>query len=332
LENGKASRSASPSRRAVLPALALAGAAPGFASAATSSPEGPKVFAGYDQAALDAQFDQTLHAPNHQQILGRWRTNSDDARARLGNPLRLAYGPSAVQQLDIYRAAGPGLAPIVLFVHGGEWRRGSAQASAYAAEAFVRAGIHFIAVDFMDVEAAGGSLDALLKQLQEAVAWIFKHAADFGGDGRRIHIAGHSSGAHLAALLMQVDWAAEEGLPADVLRGGVCCSGLYDLDPVSRSDRSRYVRFTQDVVERLSPIRRPARLHHPVVLAYASLDSPEFQRQTLAFAAACKTAGRTVRVIRCEGYNHFEAIETLANPYSPLGRSALNLIARSENF
>jgi arylformamidase len=68
------------------------------------------------------------------------------------------------------------------------------------------------------------------------------------------------------------------------------------------------------------------------VLAYASLDSPEFQRQTLAFAAACKAAGRTIRVICCDGYNHFEAIETLANPYSPLGRSALNLVTRSEDF
>jgi len=306
------------SRRLVLPVIATA-----FLKTGVGQAKLPSV--SNDQRSLDAQFDHAIDAPNSQQVLGRWSTNSDEVRARLGEPLRMAYGSAPSQRLDIYKTANTP-APIQIFIHGGEWRRGSARASAYAAESFVQAGAHFIAVDFISADAAGGNLDALLAQLKEAVVWIYRHAPDFGGDNSRIHIAGHSSGAHLSALLLQTDWLAEFGIPADVLKSGICCSGLYDLESVSRSDRSQYVHFTPDVVARLSPARQANRIHCPLILAYASLDSAEFQRQTVNFAALCKAAGGNVQTLRCEGYNHFEAIETLANPFGALGRAALKLI------
>jgi len=312
------------SRRLVLPVIASAFMEPATGQAKSSS-ERTSVVPGNDQLSLEAQFDHAIDAPNSQQVLGRWLSNSDDVRARLGEPLRVSYGTAPSQRLDIYKAANTS-APIQIFIHGGEWRRGSARASAYAAESFVRAGVHFIAVDFVNADAAGGSLDELLTQLKEAVVWVYRHAAEFGGDKSRIHLAGHSSGAHLSALLLETDWLAEFNIPLDVLKSGICCSGLYDLDSVSRSGRNQYIRFTPDVVARLSPARHANRIHCPLVLAYASLDSAEFQRQTLDFAARCKIAGGSAQILRCEGYNHFEAIETLANPFGALGRAALMLI------
>ena len=311
------------SRRLVLPVIAGAFLETGVGQAQPSGPG--TTIASNDQLSLDTQFDHAIDAPNWQQVLGRWNTNSDEVRARLGEPLRMAYGSAPSQRLDIYKTASTP-APVQIFIHGGEWRRGSARASAYAAESFVQAGVHFIAVDFISADAAGGNLDALLAQLKEAVVWVYRHAPDFGGDNSRIHLAGHSSGAHLSALLLETDWLVEFGLPADVLKSGICCSGLYDLDSVSRSDRSQYVHFTPDVVARLSPARQANRIHCPLVLSYASLDSAEFQRQTLNFAELCKAAGADIQILRCEGYNHFEAIETLANPFGAVGRAALMLI------
>lgn len=58
-------------------------------------------------------------------------------------------------------------------------------------------------------------------------------------------------------------------------------------------------------------------------MAYGSLETPEFQRQSRDFAAAVKAAGKPMELMRCENYNHFELGETLANPYSPLARAAL---------
>ena len=52
--------------------------------------QAPKVFLDYDQAALDAAYDQSKYAPNLQQVLKRYATESELARSRLGAPRRAA--------------------------------------------------------------------------------------------------------------------------------------------------------------------------------------------------------------------------------------------------
>ena len=99
---------------------------------------------------------------------------------------------------------------------------------------------------------------------------------------------------------------------------------MYDLAPVALSKRSSYVKFTDDMVaqaERRSGILDG--LHTPLVLAYGTCETPEFQRQSRDFAAAVKAAGKPVELIVGEGYNHFELLETLANPYGLTGRAML---------
>ena len=101
------------------------------------SPRGPAVFLDYDQAALDAAYDQHAYAPNREQINERNVANSDVVRARIGQPQRLAYGSGEAEHLDFYPAA-PG-APVFVFIHGGAWRRTGIERYGFAAEAFVRA-------------------------------------------------------------------------------------------------------------------------------------------------------------------------------------------------
>ncbi len=98
---------------------------------------------------------------------------------------------------------------------------------------------------------------------------------------------------------------------------------MYDLKPVRLSARSAYVKFTDAMEDRLSTQRYLARIPCPVILAHGTKETPEFIRQTRDFAAALKAAGKPVELLVAEGYNHFEIIETLANPYGLLGRAAL---------
>jgi arylformamidase len=280
------------------------------------------VWRGLDQAALDAAYDQAAYAPNRDQVLARRSVASDAVRARLGEPLRFGYGPTAVEGLDVYATSRPG-APINVFIHGGAWRGGVARDSGYAAELFVRAGAHYVVLDFINVIEAGGNLMPMAAQVRRAVAWVRGNAAQFGGDPERIYVSGHSSGAHLAGVVLTTDWRGEFGLPADTVKGGLCCSGMFDLEPVRLSARSSYVRFTDEMEAALSPQRHLDRIHAPVTLAYGSFETPEFQRQSRDFAAALQAAGKPVRLLVAEGYNHFEISETLANPYGLLGRAVL---------
>ena len=315
-------------RRTVLAAASVLAATGGTALAqapgasAPARQKGPRVWLDLDQQDLDDAYDQSKYAANLQQIVKRYATNSEQVRARLGAPKRLAYGPTPIEGLDLYPTQKPN-APVHVFIHGGAWRSGLAKDAAYQAETFVNAGAHYLAVDFNNVVETKGDLMPMADQVRRALAWVYKNAASFGGDQNRIYLSGHSSGGHLAGVVLTTDWQKDFSLPKDVIKGGLCCSGMFDLKPVRLSARSSYVKFTDEVEQALSSQRRLEHLNCPVILGYGTLETPEFQRQSRDFAAAVKAAGKPVTLLVGEGYNHFEMPELLANPYGLLGRAAL---------
>lgn len=284
--------------------------------------KGPLVFLDYDKEELDAAYDQIPWAPNAEDLGERMDQQSAAALARLGPPRRFAYGSTAIERLDLYATKQP-KAPMNVFIHGGAWRGGDAAGSAYISETFVDAGAHFIALDFNNVTETNGNLVTMVEQVRRAVAWVYKNAASIGGDAARLYVSGVSSGAHLTAVVLTTDWTRDFGLPVDTVKGALCCSGMYDLHPVSLSSRGRYVTFTDDIVDALSPQRHLDRIVTPVIVAHGTRETPEFQRQNRDFAAALKAAGKQVTFLVGEGHNHFELQETLGNPYSLLGRAVL---------
>jgi arylformamidase len=292
-------------------------------STAQSSPraKGPIVWLDMDQLQLDDAYDQEVYAPNRAQIVERRLANSERARAILGSPQRMAYGPSEIEQLDIFRTARAD-APVNVFIHGGAWRRNRAADYAVQAELMIHAGAHCVIVDFINVDEAGGSLFPMAEQVRRAIAFVYRNAASFGGDPDRLFLSAHSSGSHLAACALTSGRRAEN-LPADMIKGAVLCSGMYDLKPVRLSKRSRYVAFTDQMQHELSPQRHLDKLTTPLILAYGTYETPEFQRQTRDFFAAVQAAGKPVQLIVGTGYNHFELLETLANPYGLIGRAVL---------
>jgi arylformamidase len=291
---------------------------------------GPAVWLDMDQTELDAAYDQSQYAANLKQITSRYATNSEAVRARLGAPRAYSYGSTQIETLDIYRTSRTN-APINIFIHGGAWRGGLAKNFAYAAELFVEAGAHFVVPDFINVIEADGNLMPMAQQVRRSIAWVYRNAASFGGDPKRIYVSGHSSGAHLAGVALITDWRRDFDIPEDVLKGALCCSGLYDLKPARLSARSSYVRFTDQIEHALSTGRHIEKIRVPVVVAYGTLETPEFQRQSRDFAAALRAAGKPVELVIGEGYNHFEMPETLANPYGLLGRAVLTQMGLSRS-
>jgi arylformamidase len=285
---------------------------------------GPRVFMDYDQAALDAAYNQATYAPHAGNVRKRFVLESGAVRSRIGEPLRVSYGPTDIEKVDIYKTSKLN-APIFIFIHGGAWHRGTAKGNAFPAEWIVKAGVHFIAPDFVGVKEAPDSLRTMVDQVRRSVAWVYKNAASFGGNAERIYLCGHSSGAHLAGCVLTTDWPAY-GVPKTIIKAGLCCSGMYELYPVSLSARRDYVKFDDAMIEQLSAIRHIDKIACPITLAYGTLETPEFQRQTPAFYEAVKKAGKPVKLIVGPEYNHHEIKETLGNPYGLLGRAALEMM------
>ena len=281
----------------------------------------PKVFLDYTQAELDRAYDQRAWAPTREDDLARHAAASAALRQRLSHRADVAYGSTAEETLDIFPAATSG-APVMVFVHGGAWRRRMKEEIHFLATPFVEAGAMFVAVGFAVIPTV--RLPGMVEQVGRAVAWVARHAANFGGDPDRIHLAGHSSGAHLTAVLLTEDWSRRFDVPNDVIKSGLCASGMYDLGPVLLSARSSYVMLSAEEIEALSPERHVERVRCPVVVAYGEGESPEFQRQARDFAAALKAAGRPVEVLRADGVNHFEMLDLLGTSDGMLARAAID--------
>jgi arylformamidase len=288
-------------------------------------PKGPAVFMDYDQVELDASYNQVTYQPLIAQVSRRLASNSEATRARIGAPRRVAYGPSEVEKLDVYRASKT-RAPVFAYMHGGTWRWGAAKNAAFPAEMFVNAGAHYVALDFAGVQAVDGDLGVLAAQVRRAIAWLYNNAASFGGDPERIYVGGHSSGGHLCSVVLVTEWEKEFGIPNTAIKGGLCMSGMYDLAPVRLSWRSNYVNFTDAMVDAMSPQRHIDRINAPIVVSYGTFETPEFQRQGRDFAAAIKAAGKEVTLLEVPNYAHLEMAETLGNPYGANGRAALALM------
>lgn len=287
--------------------------------------KGPLVWLDMDQIELDAAYDQRVYAPASENIRKRVRTASDEARRHVGEPRRVDYGPTPTEKLEIY-SAHKANAPIFVFIHGGAWRSGSAYDYGYAAELFVNAGVNYLALDFINAYEANGDIAIMAEQVRRGIAWIYSNAQQFQGDRNRLYIGGHSSGGHLCGVALVTDWQSEFGLPKDLLKGGLCMSGMYDLKPVRLSKRNTYVKFTDAMEHALSSQRHLDKLHAPVIVTVGSDETPEFIRQSRAFVGAINATGKPAELIVAPNYNHYEMAETLGNPYGPNGRAALRMI------
>lgn len=281
----------------------------------------PKVWLDMDQKALDAAYNQAVWAPNQDSVHARRAALASECFERR-KPQRFQYGESDLEGFDFYPGSD-GVAPVRIFIHGGSWRNGTSQTVAHLADTFCAAGAHFISMDFIQIDAAGGNLLTMVQQVRSGVAWIYRNAEKMKIDRNRFFVSGHSSGGHLCGCVSVTDWAKDYDLPADILSGSVLMSGMYELEPVSLSARREFVNFTPETIEQASSIRHLLHLHCPVVVGYGLDESPEFQRQSREMYEALVKAGKQAELIALDGTNHFEMLESFHNPHSFLGRAAL---------
>jgi arylformamidase len=317
------------SRRSILGSAAAMITTPAIAQQCRLGPpehhKGPAVFMDYDQLELDAAYDQSYYEPLDGQTYDRLVSNSTATRARIGPPRQAAYGATEIEKLDVFRTDRE-KAPIFIFIHGGNWFLQTAYNFGYAAEMFVKSGAHYVVPDFASVKDVQGDLNVMAAQVRRAIAWVYKNAATFDGDPDRIYIGGHSSGGHLCGVALVTDWEKDFGVPATIVKGGLCISGMYELTPIRLSWRRSYVNFTDTTVDAMSSQRHINKLLAPVTVVYGSLETPDFQRQNRDFAAAIKAAGKPVQLIEGLNYTHSAMCESLGHPFGPAGRAALALM------
>jgi arylformamidase len=258
-----------------------------------------------------------------EETVKRWNALGSAFREASKVKADIAYGDSDLQKLDLYLPKRDG-APVLVFIHGGYWRNPLVNrvSCSFCFEPAVSEGALVAMVDYDLCPKV--TLDGIVAQLRRVCSWLWAHAREFGGDPAKLHIAGHSAGGHLAAMMAATRWRemAEE-LPADLVKSILSVSGLFDLTPLRRTSLNADLHLDAQMAVRNSPQHLEPATPLPVSLFVGARESEEFHRQSRSLADAWRNLGCETDFQAISGKDHFTIMESLAEPESQLARAVL---------
>lgn len=236
----------------------------------------------------------------------------------------LRYRDGERGALDVYRprsAVGP--LPVVVFFYGGGWREGQREDYEFVASELTRAGYIVVIPDYRlhpDVQFPAFVEDAAL-----AVAWVGNHIDSFGGDPARIAVAGHSAGAHIAALLaLDTRYLDAAGADAARVAAWIGLSGPYDFLPLDPGYLTEV--FPEDSRPQSQPIRYARADAPPTLLIHGGDDDTVWPRNSERMAARLADLGVPVTLHLYPDVGHARVVAALASPFDGLAPTARDII------
>ncbi|MCG8693774.1 MAG: alpha/beta hydrolase [Minwuiales bacterium] len=259
------------------------------------------------QDELEANFNPRIAVPDAETYLEDFAHRSEAERAELQPETDIRYGDGPRQMLDLFRAPEPN-APLHIYIHGGYWRALTKEDFSLMAPPLQDAGAAVVIMDYDLCPAV--TVDAIVRQTIDCIAFVARRAAAFGADPDRLFLSGHSAGAHLAAMALAHDWT-EEGLPADLVKGAVLVSGIYDPEPVLKLPVNEEVRLTPEIVTKVNAMARPPRGDVPILVAVGGDEPPGWIAQSVDYHTV---AGPDAEFMTVPGANHFSIAFDMADP------------------
>ncbi len=245
----------------------------------------------------------------------------------------IAYGADPLQTLDLFVPSSPGRHRLVVFLHGGGWSAGDKRLGVKIAGPIVNAGYALASVDYRLVpqtDPAGATEDAA-----RAIAYLLANAGKLGIDGTRFALLGHSSGAHMVALLgTDASYLKNAGVDPARLAAIIPMDGVFDVT----ANLTHYPRekplaaFGRDTVswKHLSPVELLASSSvHPRICVLHDDTNARFVEQASLFEAALRRAGANFETGVAHGLSHGEVAQTFSDPGTPMAPFVLGCLSRA---
>ena len=214
-----------------------------------------------------------------------------------------------MEKLDLFQPQGRSRA-LLMFIHGGYWRALDKKDHSFVAAELVKHGVTVAVPNYALCPSV--TIEEIVRQMLQASAWLWRNGGNFGAPYNRVHVAGHSAGGHLTAMMLAALWpSVARDLPKKVVSGGLAISGVYDLrDIVNVPSVNDDVRMTAAQAWKWSPMSLPPATDAPLYLAAGEKELPPFVDQNRAFGQHWKKV--LAQDIPCPDDNHFSILEKLA--------------------
>ena len=284
-----------------------------------------KVFMDWTYSQLNDQLNQGPYlppAPELKKILDTLSENGAKVRAKYP-PKTISYGTSANEKLDVFAPANAKDLPVMIFIHGGEWSMGTKELYSSLAVPFIQSNAICVVVGFDNIPP--NTMSGLVGQVRSAVTWVYKNAKQIGADPNNIYVSGHSSGGHLASMMLVTEWK-KQGLPANLLKGGVIMSGWTNLYPDSLSVRQKYLKLTAKDIKEYTPVDYAQNITCPVIVACGGSESPYMQLQSQIWAKKIKSHGRLAGAYKVANYNHYQMPSLFTNTDNEIIKATLAMM------
>lgn len=238
----------------------------------------------------------------------------------------VTYDPAQRLTLDIYTPVNTRRAPVVVFFYGGRWTNGAAAEFRFVGQALASQGFVAVVPEYRHYPQV--RFPAFVQDAARAVRWAETQAVRYGGDPDKLFVMGHSSGAHLAAMLaLDPQYLAAAGGDRQRLKGMIGLAGPYDFLPLTDGDL-RDMFGPPERYELSQPIAFADGDNPPLLLLHGEDDQTVRVLNTLNLAAAVKRAGGPVESHVYREMSHPWILATLAAPLR--GRS--DVLARVTEF
>jgi len=279
------------------------------------------IYKNYDQEALNKQYNNRSRVPEFDQIVQQWNTQSEALRQQIRYHRDLQYGTHERNRLDIFPSTDPH-SPVHVYFHGGYWQSRDKADFHFIANGFIKHNITTALVSYPLAPQA--SMDDIIDSCRQAMAWLYRHVAEYTGDPGRIYISGHSAGGHLVAMLMATNWQElAEDLPANLIKGGCAISGLYNLLPIQLSHVNDLIGMDEATARRNSPIYLSPGSNAPLIVTMGEAESDEYHAQSQELVDAWSKKGLSITHLPIAKANHFSILDHLTTEGASLNRAIL---------
>ena len=276
---------------------------------------------------MEAQYNNRANVPEHPRLLAEWAEKSaawEEEAPR--KALDIPYGDSDAELLDLFFADAAD-APVHMYIHGGYWQSNTRKSSSFVARPLVDAGAHVAVVDYGLCPEV--TIDEIARQIRVALGWLWREAERFGGEPDNVTVSGHSCGGQLVGMAMATDWGNfADGLPRDLVKGGVSISGVFDLAPLVETTINDKVGMNLETARRNSPLFMAPATQAPLALYWGGDETAAFRWQSETMAESW--GGKGVRTVAeaVPGANHFTVLTGMDDPAHPATRAILRQMGR----